>query len=68
MNRHPIKYFTLGTILAVNISVFFCTFFMQEKSVQGQHAGGGIIDTTKQPGKEAPRKNLFKDNMLEGEL
>jgi len=54
MNRHPIKYFTLGTILAVNISVFFCTFFMQEKSVQGQHAGGGIIDTTKQPGKEAP--------------
>ena len=54
MNRPSIKFFTLGAILAVNISVFFCTSFMQEKSVQGQHAGGGIIDTTKQPSTDAP--------------
>ena len=54
MDRRPIKYFTLGATLAFSMSVFFSTFFIQEKSVQGQHAGGGIIDTTKQPGKEAP--------------
>ena len=49
MNCRPIKYFTLGAMLVSSMSVFFSTFFMQEKSVQGQHAGGGIIDTTKQP-------------------
>ena len=54
MNRHPIKYFTLVTTLAFSMSVFFSTFFIQEKSVQAQHAGGGIIDTTKQPGTDAP--------------
>lgn len=54
MNLRPAKYFTLGTILSVSTSVFFCAFFMQEASVQGQHAGGGIIDTTKQPGKDSP--------------
>jgi len=54
MNRRPIKYFTLVTTLAFSMSVFFSTFFIQEKSVQAQHAGGGIIDTTKQPGTDAP--------------
>jgi len=54
MNRHPIKYYISGTALVFGISVFFSAFLMQEKSVQGQHAGGGIIDTTKQPSTEAP--------------
>ena len=48
MNRHSIKYHISGTALVFGISVFFSTFLMQEKSVQAQHAGGGIIDTSKQ--------------------
>ena len=54
MDRHPIKYYISGTALVFGIFVFFSAFLMQEKSVQGQHAGGGIIDTTKQPSAEAP--------------
>ena len=47
MNHRLTKYLTLVTTLVFGISMFF---LMQERSVQGQHAGGGIIDTTKQPG------------------
>ncbi len=54
MNRCPIKYFTLGTMLVLSMPVFLSTFFMQEKSAHGQHAGGGIIDTYKQPGTSTP--------------
>jgi len=49
MNKYPVKHFTLNVTLVFCMSVFFGTFFMQGKSVHGQHAGGGIIDTTKQP-------------------
>src|SRR4030067_2268923 len=54
MDRRPIKYYISGTALVFGISVFFSAFLMQEKSVQPQHAGGGIIDTTKHPGSESP--------------
>ncbi|MDO8743540.1 MAG: hypothetical protein Q7J76_00345, partial [Candidatus Brocadiaceae bacterium] len=54
MKSHSIKYHISGAALVFGISVFFSTFLMQEKSVQGQHAGGGIIDTSKQPTTEAP--------------
>ncbi|HHT9114576.1 MAG: hypothetical protein HZA47_12030 [Planctomycetes bacterium] len=54
MKRHSIKYHISGAALVFGISVFFSTFLMQEKSVQAQHAGGGIIDTSKQPGTDAP--------------
>lgn len=54
MKRHSIKFHISGAALVFGISVFFSTFLMQEKSVQAQHAGGGIIDTTKQPGADAP--------------
>ncbi|MFO0795433.1 MAG: hypothetical protein U0586_15380 [Candidatus Brocadiaceae bacterium] len=47
--RNYIKYLISGFI------VFYIPFaFFTEKSARGQHAGGGIIDTTKQPGTDLP--------------
>src|SRR3990172_5287939 len=54
MKRHSIKNHISGAALVFGISLFFSTFLMQEKSAQAQHAGGGIIDTSKQPGTNAP--------------
>ena len=44
------KLFTISSILAASLFIFSSTIFINEKPVQAQHAGGGIIDTTKQPG------------------
>lgn len=41
-------------LLCCTIITLFSFAFFTGKSAQGQHAGGGIIDTTKQPGKESP--------------
>ncbi len=40
--------------LAFCISIFSGSFFINDNIVLAQHAGGGIIDTTKQPGKDLP--------------
>lgn len=54
MNHHDRKYLTFGTTLVFGASMFVCTFFMLGKPAHAQHAGGGIIDTTKQPGSDSP--------------
>jgi len=54
MKRCSIRYVTMCTTLAFGISAFFGALFFQERHVLGQHAGGGIIDTSKQPGKDSP--------------
>ncbi|OQZ03824.1 hypothetical protein B188_26720 [Candidatus Brocadiaceae bacterium B188] len=52
MNIRHKKCTTLCFSLMFSIPIFLSAFFMKENLVQAQHAGGGIIDTSKQPGKE----------------
>ena len=54
MDIHHTKHFVLGTTSLFCLSILFSTFFLPEKPAQAQHAGGGIIDTTRQPSKESP--------------
>lgn len=49
MKDHITKYLIFGSA----VTLFSLSFFMG-KLAQGQHAGGGIIDTTKQPGTSTP--------------
>ncbi|MBM4053364.1 MAG: hypothetical protein FJ264_01550 [Planctomycetes bacterium] len=45
------KLFSLHTICLIGLLSFV---FITEKDTQAQHSGGGIIDTTRQPGDKAP--------------
>ncbi|KXK32740.1 MAG: hypothetical protein UZ01_00162 [Candidatus Brocadia sinica] len=54
MNIRLKKCTVSGFSLALGISVLSSAFVIKGNDVQAQHAGGGIIDTTKQPGKELP--------------
>ncbi|MEP9412061.1 MAG: hypothetical protein HRF42_11825 [Candidatus Brocadia sp.] len=54
MNNHHKKRVVPCFSLALSISIVLSTPFIKGNSAQAQHAGGGIIDTTKQPGKELP--------------
>ncbi|MBV6466281.1 MAG: hypothetical protein DCC43_11130 [Candidatus Brocadia sp.] len=49
MKNYLAKYLIFGSI----VTLFSLSLFMG-KLAQGQHAGGGIIDTTKQPGTSTP--------------
>ncbi|MDN3514054.1 MAG: hypothetical protein NG747_06610 [Candidatus Brocadia sp.] len=49
MKDYITKYLICCSIIILSSFAFFAG-----KSAHGQHAGGGIIDTTKQPGKDAP--------------
>lgn len=46
--------FTLRTISLIGSFAFIFVTFATEKHVQAQHSGGGIIDTTRQPGDKPP--------------
>lgn len=48
------KDYTTKHLIFSSIVILFSLSFFMEKSAQGQHAGGGIIDTTKQPGTSTP--------------
>ncbi len=54
MNIHCKKYTVPCFSLALSLSIALSAFFVKGNPVHAQHAGGGIIDTTKQPSKESP--------------